>query len=144
MTSSAKDTWYAALPAPSPVGQPRPSVARPTTVVFRRLLEAGAVGSIVVIGLLANDWIAGVALMTLYVGWKLLRENGPPVIAASFTVQWLQVTSAVIYFALSGRALYQMRNSDYRPMVLIGLASIAALFAGFYLGAGLRRKPSAT
>src|SRR5437868_2359145 len=134
MTSPAKDTWYNAVPALEPVVRlRRRSVAPQTALVVRQLLAAGAVGSIVVIGLLANDWIASVALIVLYAGWKLLKENGPPVVAASFTAQWIQVNVAVIYFALTGRAVYQLQTSDYRPMVLIGLAAIAALFAGFYL-----------
>ena len=122
----------------------RASVAPATALVLRQLVEAGAVGSIVVIGLLADDWIASLALVVLYAGWKLLKENGPPVVAASFTAQWIQVNAAVIYFALSGRAVYQLRTSDYRPMVLIGLTAIAVLFAGFYLGAGYQRRGSTT
>lgn len=144
MTSPAKDTWYTAVPALEPVVRSRAYVAPATALVLRQLLEAGAVGSIVVIGLLANDWVASVGLIVLYAGWKLLKENGPPVVAASFTAQWIQVNVAVIYFALTGRAVYQLRTSDYRPMVLIGLAAIAALFGGFYLGAGFRRKASTT
>jgi hypothetical protein len=137
MSSPAKDRW-------SPSAATSISKTRPLGLVLSQLLRAGLVGSVVLIGLLANDWIASVALIALYTGWKLLNENGPPVIAASFTLQWVQVTAAVVYFALTGRAVYQMRYSDYRPMVLIGLAAIAALFAGVYLGAGLRRKASTT
>jgi hypothetical protein len=36
-----------------------------------------------------------------------------------------------------------MRNSDYRPMVLIGLAAIVVLFGAFSLTAGFRRRPVA-
>ena len=136
MTSPAKDTVFTAVP---PVAPSR----GPSVTVVRQLLTAGAVGSVVLVGLLANDWIASVALLTLYAGWKVLKEDGPPVIAASFTAQWIQVTVAVIYFAVTGREVYQMRTSDYRPMVLIGLAAIAALFAGVLVGARLRRKTSA-
>ena len=133
MSSPAKDTWFATVAPAAPV-------ARPSVLVMRQLLTAGAIGSIVLVGLLADDWIASVALITLFVGWKVLREDGPPVIAASFTAQWIQVNAALFYFALTGRQVYQMRTSDYRPMVLIGLAAVAALFAGVLVGARLRRK----
>jgi len=122
----------------------RASAAPQTALVVRQLLQAGAVGSIVVVGLMANDWVASLALIFLYAGWKLLKENGPPVVAASFTAQWIQVNGALIYFALTGRAVYQLRTSDYRPMVLIGMAAITALFAGFYFGARFRGKGSTT
>src|SRR5689334_18011395 len=107
MTSLAKDTWYREVPARRPVMRQRASAAPQTALVVRQLLQAGAVGSIVVIGLMANDWVASLALIFLYAGWKLLKENGPPVVAASFTAQWIQVNGALIYFALTGRAVYQ-------------------------------------
>jgi len=49
-----------------------------------------------------------------------------------------------LYFALTGRAVFQMQTADYRPMVLIGLGSVVALFGAFSLSAGFRRKRSTT
>ncbi len=69
----------------------------------------------------------------------MLREPGPPIVAAVFANQWLQVSVGIIYFALSGRTIFEMRTPVYRPMVLIGLACVAVLFTGFYLAAGFRR-----
>jgi len=94
--------------------------------------------------LLATDWLAGLSLIVLWLGWKYLsREPGPPVIAAAFTHQWLQVTVAIFYAAITGRRVIQMDTSDYRPMVLIGLGAVIALFAGFYLTAGWRARTRA-
>ncbi len=76
----------------------------------------------------------------LFVGWRyLLREPGPPIVAAAFSSQWLQVMAGILYAALTGRRIMEMRMSDYRPMVLIGLGCVAVLFTGFYLAAGFRR-----
>jgi hypothetical protein len=97
-------------------------------------------GSVLVLGLLANDWIAGAGLAMLFVGWRyLLREPGPPIVAAAFSSQWLQVMAAILYAVLTGRRIMEMRTSDYRPMVLLGLGCVAVLFTGFYLAAGFRR-----
>jgi len=105
-----------------------------------RLRNIGIVGSVLVVGLLAGDWIVSLALVVLFVGWKYLsREQGPPIAVAAFSNQWLQVTAGLLYFALTGRRVSEMDTSDYRPMVLIGLASVVVLFLAFYLGAGFRR-----
>lgn len=95
--------------------------------------------------LLATDWLAGLSFVVLWGGWKYLsREPGPPVVAAAFTHQWLQVTVAIFYAAITGRRVIQMDTSDYRPMILIGLGAIIAMFAGFYLVAGWRTRSRAT
>jgi hypothetical protein len=110
------------------------------SVVGHRLRGLAVIGSIVLVGLLAGDWIASVSLATLFVGLRyVLREPGPPIVAAAFSNQWLQVTAGLMYFALSGRTIFEMRTPVYRPMVLIGLGCVAVLFTGFYLAAGFRR-----
>jgi hypothetical protein len=103
----------------------------------RKLLGLATIGAVLLIGLLADDWMASVALIVLFIGWRfLLRENGPPIIAAAFSNQWLQVTVAILYFAFTGRRVIEMQTDEYRPMVLIGLTAIVVLFAGFYFTAG--------
>ena len=100
----------------------------------RRLRDIGVVGSILVAGVLADDWIVSLALVILFLGWKYLsREPGPPIVAAAFSNQWLQVTAGLLYFAATGRQVIEMQTSDYRPMVLIGLASVVVLFTGFWV-----------
>jgi len=116
----------------------RPRVAGPRAAVPRQLIAVTGIGAVIVIGLLADDWIASAALLVLFLGWKyLLRESGPPIVAAAFSNQWLQITAGILYFAFTGRRVIEMQTDEYRPMVLIGLAAIIVLFAGFYVAAGL-------
>jgi len=106
-----------------------------------RLRDLALIGSILIVGLLADDWMASVGLAVLFLGLRyLVREPGPPIVAVTFGNQWLQVMIGVTYFAISGRRVIEMRTAVYRPMVLIGLASVSMLFLGFYLAAGFRRK----
>jgi hypothetical protein len=133
------------IPAESPQFTQRRTARAPA--VGRRLRDLAVIGSIVLVGLLAADWIASVALATLYIGLRyMLREPGPPIVAAVFGNQWLQVSIGLIYFAVTGRMVPEIRTPVYRPMVLIGLACIAVLFAGFYLTAAFRqrRRPTET
>ena len=83
--------------------------------------------------LLATDqWLLGPSLFVFLLGWHFLRWNGePPVIAAAFTYQWLQVTIALLYLAITGRRIAEMREVNYEPMVLISLAAITLFFGGF-------------
>jgi len=127
------------IPAASPQFTQRRTTRAPA--VGRRLRDLAIIGSILLAGLLAADWIASVSLATLYVGLRyMMREPGPPIVAAVFANQWLQVTIGVMYFAVTGRAVVEMRTPVYRPMVLIGLACVVVLFTGFYLAAGFRRR----
>src|SRR5687768_11340385 len=122
---------------------PAYSVATPRRRVMEPLRGLAFMGAIVILTLLAADWIAGLALIVLIVGLRILaRENGPPVLAAAFASQWLQVTVAIFYFAVTGRQVIEMTSANYRPMVLIGLACVVTLFTGIYLGAGIRRRPA--
>lgn len=105
-----------------------------------QLLAVAGIGGVIVIGLLSDDWIASAGLLVLFLGWKyLLRESGPPIVAAAFSNQWLQITVGILYFAFTGRRVIEMQTDEYRPMVLIGLVTIIVLFAGFYLAAGFGR-----
>ena len=89
-------------------------------------------------GLFAADWIAGAAIAALWLGYKLLVFPGStPVLILAFAFQWLQVTIGVFYHAISGRELLTMFSSDYRPMVLIGLASVATFAIGIRAGVQL-------
>jgi hypothetical protein len=120
--------------------RPIPPAARATSAVPRQLRDLTAVGLILLFGLLVDDAVASVGLAVLFLGWKYLsREPGPPIVAAAFTMQWLQVMVALVYFAISTRKIGELRESDYGPMVFIGLASIAVLFGGVYFAAGFPR-----
>ena len=82
--------------------------------------------------LLSPQPLLGVSLLVLLGGYHFLGpQNGPPVVAAAFTYQWLQITIALLYFALTGRQIVEMRTIDYKPIVLISLSAIVALFGGY-------------
>ena len=87
-----------------------------------------------VVALLAEDWIAGVAIWVLWAGWHCLRrEDGPPVLAMAYTFQWVQVTIGMYYHAFTGAdigALDVRAVGDYRTMMLLGLGCLLALLAG--------------
>ncbi|HTY76893.1 MAG TPA: hypothetical protein VMI34_03655 [Candidatus Bathyarchaeia archaeon] len=93
-------------------------------------------------GMMAGDWIGGVALLVLWAGWRSLpADDGPPILAMAFTFQWVQVSAGVFYRGLTGRSLKVIDLSDYRPMVLIGLGCLATLLVGLNLGVRLVRRP---
>ena len=84
---------------------------------------------------LAEDWLAGAAIVVLWAGWHFLRDKiGPPVLALAFTHQWMQITVAIFYFAVTGHRVRTMDFVDYRPMVMIGLGCLLALLGGLTLG----------
>lgn len=86
-------------------------------------------------GLLTADPMTSVALAVLWAGYRLLTVgSGVPVLFAAFTFQWLQVCSGFFYTTITGRTLEATYGSDYRTMMYIGLASIAALAGGIRLG----------
>jgi hypothetical protein len=99
---------------------------------------------VVVIGLgvwlISNDWLLGLSAGVLALGWALLpAEEGPPVLALAYTLQWLTVCVGLYYVALTGRPLQATLGSDYEPMVLIGLGCLIAILAGLLFGQYLVR-----
>lgn len=93
--------------------------------------------------LLADDWIAGLAVVLLAAVWRFLRTPAePPVLALAVGTQWLQVTSAIFYEALTGRRISAMESTDYRPMALIGLTCIVVLASGLRTGLVWQRRRS--
>ncbi len=94
--------------------------------------------------LMSGDWLLGLCTLVLGLGWALLRaEEGPPVLALAYTLQWITVCIGLYYVAITGRPLQATLTSDYQPMVLIGLGCLIALMAGLLLGRWLigRLKP---
>jgi hypothetical protein len=96
------------------------------------LINAGlCIASMYIFG----HWIAALATAVLILIWKLLPQNeGPPVLALAMTTQWVQTAIGVYYVGLTGRSLEATRNSQWEPMVLIGLGAVAALTLGLWLG----------
>jgi hypothetical protein len=136
-------------PARPAVVQSRPDQVRAVTYSTRAssqyLWRTVLIFGTALLTVLAGDWIALAAVILLWVGWKYLsREPGAPIAAAAFTHQWVQVTIGVFYAAVTGRAVIEMRMSDYRPMVLVGLGSIMAMFGGYLIGAAFpKNRPAA-
>ncbi len=94
--------------------------------------------------LLTGDWLLGLCTLVLGMGWALLTaDEGPPVLALAFTLQWVTVCIGLFYVAVTGRPLQATLGSDYQPMVLIGLGCLVALGGGLLLGQALvhRLKP---
>src|SRR5688572_5343318 len=113
----------------------RAAVIKPLAGLQVRELVAWTVIAATVAAVLANDWLAAVAVLVLALAWQLLREpEGPPVLAFAFSFQWLQVTLGVFYFGIVGRSIATITRSDYRPMVLIGLVGLLSLLLGLVLG----------
>jgi hypothetical protein len=82
-----------------------------------------------------GHWVAGVAVAVMILIWKLLPQGeGPPVLALALTAQWVQVSVGVFYVGLTGRPLEATVDSDWVPMVLIGLGGIVAICVGLWLG----------
>lgn len=102
----------------------------------RALLPLAATLVVSILSYIASDVTIAAAAAVLYLGWKYLsREPEIRVVVVAFTYQWVQISIAVFYFAFTGRRIMEMRYMDYRPMVLLALASISVLFAGFYVAA---------
>jgi hypothetical protein len=98
--------------------------------MIKLVLLAGAGG-----WLLSGDWLVGACLLVLGLGWVILQpDEGPPVIALAFSMQWVSVCVGLFYFLLTGRPLEATIHSDYRTMVEIGLGCLLATIAGLAVG----------
>src|SRR6516162_8118075 len=89
----------------------------------------------VVAWLVSEDWLVGACLLVLGLGWAILQpEEGPPVIALAFSMQWVSVCVGLFYFTATDRPLDATIHSDYRTMVAIGLGCLLVMIAGLYAG----------
>jgi len=83
----------------------------------------------------SGDWLIGACLLVLALGWVILQpDEGPPVIALAFSMQWVAVCVGLFYFTLTERPLDATIHSDYRTMVEIGLGCLLAMIAGLSVG----------
>jgi hypothetical protein len=91
---------------------------------------------------ICDDWIGPAAVLALWLCIKLVSTHDRLyVLPLALTFQWTQVTLGVFYRALTGREVPAHYNSDYRPMVLIGIGCCLALALGIGLGLRLRKPP---
>ena len=99
----------------------------------------GLIGWLLCLVLFFSDLpVLGPALFVFLAGMYVLsRDDGPPVVPAAFTYQWLQVTIALVYVALTGRRIADLTGIDPDRMVVFGLASVATFFGGYAIIARL-------
>jgi hypothetical protein len=73
-----------------------------------------------VVWMFSGDWLLGLSALVLALGWVFLpAEEGPPVLALAYSLQWVTVCIGLYYVAITGRLRRHLRG--YQPMVLIGL-----------------------
>jgi hypothetical protein len=98
--------------------------------MMKFVLLAGGLGWLV-----SGDWLIGACVIVLGLGWTILQpDEGPPVIALAFSMQWVAVCVGLFYFAATDRPLDATIHSDYRTMVEIGLGCLLAMIVGLYVG----------
>ena len=121
------------------------AAAEPCRLVqWMPLMTIADLGSLAV-WLITDDWLIAACLAVLAAGWLVLRaKEGPPVLALAYTLQWTSITIGLFYVAATNRPLQATLDSDYRPMVIIGLGVLLAMLAGLSAGQWLveRRAPS--
>jgi hypothetical protein len=98
---------------------------------FNVRLALLAASAAAVVGFLTGDDIAAGGILVLWLIWTTLpATGGPPVLAMALTHHWMQNIIGVYYYQLTGREPIAMILSDYRPMVWMGLVSVAAIVVG--------------
>ena len=56
--------------------------------------------------MISGDWLLGLSTFVLALGWVFLpAEEGPPVLALAYTLQWVSVCVGLYYVAMTGRPL---------------------------------------
>ena len=96
----------------------------------------------IVVGLAANDWLAGASVLTLMICVKTVwTGDGLFVLPMAMAFQWMQGSLGVMYYAITSRTLPAIISSDYRPMVLVSLGCCLALSAGIRVGLMLKKAP---
>jgi hypothetical protein len=89
----------------------------------------------VVFWYLTADWIIVPAMALLWSFWRFLpRDDVPPGLQFSFSYHLFQMVAGVFYYGLTERALLAHRAPQYHFMMVIAVASLAAIFVGFLLG----------
>ena len=98
-----------------------------------------------VLWIFTGDFLMAESLFVLLAAWHFLKpDEGPPVLATALSFQWLQVALGVFYVFFTKRPLEATLDSDYEPMVRIGLGCIIALAVGLYLGCYLVKRSGKT
>jgi hypothetical protein len=102
---------------------------------------ASAAGAVAIV---ADDWLAGAAVLVLLAGLKLTStEDGMFVLPAAYAFHWSQTSIGLIYKGVFGREVVAIQESDYRPMVLLALGCCLAIAVGVRVGVRLIAAPHA-
>jgi hypothetical protein len=115
----------------------RPAIASPVTL--RTLIGLGL--AVFAVAFFCEDWLAGAAVVVLWLAWQLLRfPDGPPVLAFAFTFHWSQIVCGMFYNAATGHVPMAMTAPKYREMMMVGLGCIVCLTLGIVLGERIVRQ----
>jgi hypothetical protein len=110
-----------------------------------RINDLGLIGMGLValaVGLVTDDWLAGVSALTLMICLQLVwTGDGLFVLPLAIAFHWMQGSLGVMYFGFTGRTLTAIELSDYRPMVLIALGCCLALAVGIRVGLSFKKAP---
>src|SRR5262249_40487902 len=102
----------------------------------------GTIGICTLVGLFADDALAGIAVLVLLVGLKLVATGDRVyVMHAAYAFHWMQTTLGIFYLDFAGREVPAIYSSDYRVMVYIALGCCLALALGIRAGLMLLDKP---
>jgi hypothetical protein len=87
-----------------------------------------------------DDVLGAASVLVLWLTLRLvLTDDRIPVLAAVCSYQWMQVTIGLFYAAATGHTLKTMVESDYRPMMFVGLGCVLSLAIGLRVGIYLVR-----
>lgn len=115
----------------------RPSLASPVTL---RTIT-GLTIAVLAAAVFCNDWLAGAAILVIWLVWQLLRfPDAPPVLAFAFTFHWSQIVSGLFYNAATGHTPIAMEATKYREMMMIGLGCVVCLTLGIAFGERIVRR----
>jgi hypothetical protein len=102
-------------------------------VADRGLAVSVAIG--LIFWYLTSDWIIIPAMLLLWSFWRFLpSDDAPPGLQFSFSYHLFQMVAGIFYYGLTERALQAHRAPQYHYMMVLAVASLAAIFAGFLIG----------
>jgi hypothetical protein len=98
--------------------------------------------------LLTGNWIAVPAMILGWLFWHALPadRDAPPGLHFAFSYHLLQIVAGVFYTGMTGRLLLTHTAPQYHLMMVLAVACLGAIFAGFLMGdrwLASKRKPVA-
>ena len=91
----------------------------------------------------SGNWVMFPAMILIWMFWRVLpSDDVPPGVHFSFSFHLLQIIIGVFYTIFSGRHLVPHTAPQYHLMMVLGVASVAAMFAGFVMADRWIPRPS--